>query len=194
MSVSRRTVLATAAGAAALGTSTAPATATTADVTEGPTPAPTLRKLRSATDYAVEKLHAVAPTVTAFPVGTKFEKWIYSRNGDWVGGFGPGTLRMAWLYSKDDTFRTRALASAEKLAPRQYDTGTHDLGFLFYRTAGLPAPGRIHPARLRLRPGHRRPDRPGHGAGIQPHVVLVARTGVGPVRLHHRSRRCARRA
>ncbi|NUP24652.1 MAG: glucuronyl hydrolase [Streptomyces sp.] len=129
MSVSRRTVLATAAGAAALGTSATPAAARP---TAAPAPAPTLRKLRSAADYAVEKLHAVAPTVTAFPVGTKFEKWVYSQNGDWVGGFWPGTLWMAWLYSKDDTFRTRALASAQKLAPRQYDTGTHDLGFLFY--------------------------------------------------------------
>ncbi|MDC0773311.1 glycoside hydrolase family 88 protein [Streptomyces sp. HD] len=132
MSVSRRTVLATAAGAAVPNASTTPAIAAAADAPAGPTPAPTLRKLRSAADYAVEKLHAVAPTVTGFPVGTKFEKWVYSQNGDWVGGFWPGTLWMAWLHSKDDAFRTRALASAARLAPRQYDTGTHDLGFLFY--------------------------------------------------------------
>lgn len=89
-------------------------------------------ELRAAADYTIEKLHAVAPTVTAFPVGTKFEKWAYSQNGDWVGGFWPGTLWMAWLYSADEAFRARALASEAKLAPRQYDTGTHDLGFLFY--------------------------------------------------------------
>lgn len=128
MSVSRRTVLATAAGAAATATVASAVPATAADRT----PAATLRKLRAAADYAVEKLHAVAPTVTDFPVGTRFEKWVYSQNGDWVGGFWPGTLWMAWLHSKDDTFRSRALASAERLAPRQYDTGTHDLGFLFY--------------------------------------------------------------
>jgi unsaturated chondroitin disaccharide hydrolase len=39
---------------------------------------------------------------------------------------------MAYLRSKDEAFRTWALASAQKLAPRQDDTGTHDLGFLFY--------------------------------------------------------------
>ncbi|MEU3852941.1 glycoside hydrolase family 88 protein [Streptomyces sp. NPDC029554] len=127
MSVSRRTVLATAAGAAAAVTATAPAAAAAT-----PAPVPTQRTLRAAADYAVEKLRAVAPAVTAFPVGTKFEKWVYSQNGDWVGGFWPGTLWMAWLHSGDDTFRTQALASARKLAPRQYDTGTHDLGFLFY--------------------------------------------------------------
>ncbi|MGW4868312.1 glycoside hydrolase family 88 protein [Streptomyces chartreusis] len=130
MTVSRRTVLATAAGAAALGASSTPAAA--ADLTADRVPVPTLRKFQAAADYAVDKLHAVAPTVTAFPVGTKFEKWTYSQNGDWVGGFWPGTLWMAWLHSGDDTFRTWALASAEKLAPRQNDTGTHDLGFLFY--------------------------------------------------------------
>ncbi|MEV7081489.1 glycoside hydrolase family 88 protein [Streptomyces sp. NPDC093516] len=123
MSVSRRTVLATAAGAAATGAAAAPAAAA---------PVPAQRTLRAAADYAVEKLRAVAPAVTAFPVGTKFEKWIYSQNGDWVGGFWPGTLWMAWLHSGDDTFRAQAIASARKLAPRQYDTTTHDLGFLFY--------------------------------------------------------------
>lgn len=128
MSLSRRTVLTTATGAAAfIATSTPPATAADSRL-----PAPTLHALRSAADYAVDKLRTVAPNVTGFPVGTRFEKWVYSQNGDWVGGFWPGTLWMAWLYSKDDDFRTRALASAQKLAPRQYDTGTHDLGFLFY--------------------------------------------------------------
>ncbi|MFJ4835974.1 glycoside hydrolase family 88 protein [Streptomyces sp. NPDC088747] len=92
----------------------------------------TARTLREAADYAVDKLRAVAPGVSAFPVGTKFEKWTYSQNGDWVGGFWPGTLWMAWLHSGDGQFRTLALDSARKLAPRQYDTGTHDLGFLFY--------------------------------------------------------------
>ncbi|MET9760428.1 glycoside hydrolase family 88 protein [Streptomyces sp. NPDC006372] len=130
MSVSRRTVLATAAGAAAPAASSAPAAA--AVTAPGRAPAPTLRGLRAAADYAVEKVGAVAPGVTAFPVGTKFEKWVYSQNGGWVGGFWPGTLWMAWLHSGDDTFRAQALASARKLAPRQDDTSTHDLGFLFY--------------------------------------------------------------
>ncbi|MEU3825061.1 glycoside hydrolase family 88 protein [Streptomyces sp. NPDC029080] len=128
MSVSRRMLLATAAGAAAVGASAAPA-AVAADRHDT---AGTLRTLREAADYAVEKVRAVAPGVTGFPVGTKFEKWTYSRNGDWVGGFWPGTLWMAWLHSADDAFRTWAVESARNLAPRQYDTSTHDLGFLFY--------------------------------------------------------------
>ncbi|MFG3016334.1 glycoside hydrolase family 88 protein [Streptomyces cinerochromogenes] len=127
MSVSRRALLATAAGAAAAGASAVPA----AGATDRQAPGATLRTLRAAADYAVEKVRAVAPGVTGFPVGTKFEKWTYSRTGDWVGGFWPGTLWMAWLHTKDDSFRTWAVDSARDLAPRQHDTSTHDLGFLF---------------------------------------------------------------
>ncbi|MET7913781.1 glycoside hydrolase family 88 protein [Streptomyces avermitilis] len=127
MSISRRAVLATAAGTAAAYSSSPQA----AQALPEQVPAATVRTLRAAADYAVEKIRAVAPGVSAFPVGTKFEKWVYSPNGDWVGGFWPGTLWMAWLYSKDEELRTLALDSARKLAPRQHDTSTHDLGFLF---------------------------------------------------------------
>ncbi|MFD4577371.1 glycoside hydrolase family 88 protein [Streptomyces sp. NPDC058417] len=134
MTVSRRALLSTAAGASAASVvATGPARAAGAGAAPAAEdPAETLRTLRTAADYAVTKLRAVAPGVTAFPVGTRFEKWTYSQNGDWVGGFWPGTLWMAWLHSGDDTFRTRAADSARRLAPRQTDTGTHDLGFLFY--------------------------------------------------------------
>ncbi|MEV6115222.1 glucuronyl hydrolase [Streptomyces sp. NPDC052109] len=128
MSISRRTVLAAAAGATA--TATSPAQA--AQGAGAPGSASVTRTLSAAADYAVEKLRAVAPRVSAFPVGTKFEKWVFSQNGDWVGGFWPGTLWMAHLHSGDEMFRTLALDSARKLAPRQHDTSTHDLGFLFY--------------------------------------------------------------
>ncbi|MEU9476023.1 glucuronyl hydrolase [Streptomyces sp. NPDC048191] len=128
MSMSRRTVLTVAAGAAA----TAASPAHAAERSGAPGTASVARTLGTAADYAVEKLRAVAPGVSAFPVGTKFEKWVFSQNGDWVGGFWPGTLWMAYLHSGDETFRTLALDSARKLAPRQHDTSTHDLGFLFY--------------------------------------------------------------
>ncbi|MFD9120935.1 hypothetical protein [Streptomyces bottropensis] len=138
MSVSRRSVLTTAAGAAMVGTASASASASASSPASAAevavadrSPQSSRRTLRSAADFAVERIRAVAPQVTAFPVGTRFEKWVYSQNGDWVGGFWPGTLWMAWLHTEDDAFRTWALEAARKLAPRQYDTSTHDLGFLF---------------------------------------------------------------
>jgi unsaturated chondroitin disaccharide hydrolase len=130
VSVTRRTLLTTAAGAAVAASASTPTAAFAA--TDTADQASVTRTLRQAADYAVAKLRAVAPGVTAFPVGTKFEKWAYSQNGDWVGGFWPGQLWLAYLHSGDEQFKTLALAAADKLAPRQYDTGTHDLGFLFY--------------------------------------------------------------
>lgn len=127
MSISRRAVLATAGGAAAAYAS-APLPA---HAEAGHVPAATTQVLRAAADYAVEKVRAVAPGVTGFPVSTRFEKWTYSQNGDWVGGFWPGTLWMCWLHTDDERFRTLAQDSARKLAPRRTDTTTHDLGFLF---------------------------------------------------------------
>ncbi|WP_406264623.1 glycoside hydrolase family 88 protein [Actinacidiphila glaucinigra] len=137
MGISRRHLLTTAAGTAAATAALAPPARA---ATGGPDPlaayaddpAATTRTLREAADYAVTKLRAVAPAVTSFPVITRFEKWTYSAGGDWVGGFWPGTLWMAWLHSGDAQFRSLALAAAERLAPRRTDTGTHDLGFLFY--------------------------------------------------------------
>jgi unsaturated chondroitin disaccharide hydrolase len=92
---------------------------------------PEPRTFTDAADYTVAKLRAVAPGVTSFPVVTKFEKWTYSSNGDWVGGFWPGLLWLAWLYTEDDRFRAMAETAALKLAPRATDTSTHDVGFLF---------------------------------------------------------------
>ncbi len=129
MSVSRRTVLT--AATSALGThALIQQTATALDTPMAETV--TIHTLRDAADYAVSKIRAAASAVDGFPVGTKFERWVYSHNGDWVGGFWPGTLWMAYLHSEDPAFRTLALASAKGLAPRQHDTSTHDLGFLFY--------------------------------------------------------------
>ncbi|MGW2960986.1 glycoside hydrolase family 88 protein [Streptomyces sp. NPDC001220] len=127
MSISRRAVLATAGGAAAAYAGVP----LPAHAEAGHVPAATTHILTAAADYAVEKVRAVAPGVSGFPVVTKFEKWTYSQNGDWVGGFWPGTLWMCWLHTDDDRFRTLALDSARKLAPRRTDTTTHDLGFLF---------------------------------------------------------------
>src|SRR5689334_9712728 len=110
MTVSRRALLAS-TGAAVVASAAAP---TVADATEKGAPA----TFTGAADYMVAKLRAVAPGVTGFPLGTKFEKWTFSSDGDWVGGFWPGLLWLAWLYSGDDEFRALAEKSALKLAPR----------------------------------------------------------------------------
>lgn len=138
MSFSRRALLAS-TGAAVLASAALPGVAQAAPQGRHTT-------FTDAAEYTVAKLRAVAPGVTAFPLGTKFEKWTFSSDGDWVGGFWPGLLWLAWLYSGDDQFRSLAEASARKLAPRATDTSTHDVGFLFtpswitaWRLTGDPA-------------------------------------------------------
>jgi unsaturated chondroitin disaccharide hydrolase len=123
MTMSRRTLIAGAAVAAG-GALVASPTASAADASFG-------GNLRSTMDYAIAKLRAVAPTVTAFPTGTKFEKYTTAADGGWVGGFWPGQLWMAYLYTNDDFFRQLAESWALKLAPRQTHNTDHDLGFLF---------------------------------------------------------------
>ncbi|WP_394827331.1 glycoside hydrolase family 88 protein [Pendulispora albinea] len=132
MSLSRRALFTSAAGAAVAAGTLVTTTTKTATATASALGSSDLRTLRAAADYAISKLRAVAPNVSGFPLITKFEKWAYTQNGDWIGGFWPGTLWLAWLYSGDAQFKTLAQTWADKLAPRRTDTGTHDLGFLFY--------------------------------------------------------------
>ncbi len=139
MSLSRRTLLTSTVGAAtaavvASGALPGLASATPAARAPGSGAQPdaaTLRALTGAVEYSVAKLRAIAPTVPGFPEGTEFEKWTYTQDGDWVGGFWSGLLWLAWLYTGDARFRTLAETWALKLTPRETDTTTHDVGFLF---------------------------------------------------------------
>ncbi|HEX4721078.1 MAG TPA: glycoside hydrolase family 88 protein [Pseudonocardiaceae bacterium] len=121
MSLSRRTLLTSTAGAAVAATGLP-------SIASASTPSSVFVQ---AANYSVAKLAAVAPTVPGFPEGTKFEKWTFTQDGDWVGGFYSGLNWLAWLYTGEDKFRTMAESFALKLAPREADTSTHDLGFLF---------------------------------------------------------------
>src|SRR6266567_3915793 len=122
MSLSRRTLLTSTAGATVAATAL-PGIASATGFDQ--------RIFVNAANYSVAKLAAVAPTVPGFPEGTKFEKWTFTQDGDWVGGFYSGLNWLAWLYTSDPRFKTMAESFALKLAPRESDTTTHDVGFLF---------------------------------------------------------------
>jgi unsaturated chondroitin disaccharide hydrolase len=122
MTISRRMLLST-TGAAVVASAALPGLAS---AQRSPS-----RTFTDAADYTIAKLRSTAPGITSFPTGTKFEKWTFSSNGDWVGGFWPGLLWLSWLYTGDDQFRSLAETMALKLAPRETDTTTHDVGFLF---------------------------------------------------------------
>jgi unsaturated chondroitin disaccharide hydrolase len=122
MTLSRRTLLASAALTAAAPSGVAFAQSAQSTVTG----------LRTALDYAVAKLRAVAPEITSFPEITFFEKWNFVDDGGWVGGFWPGLLWLAYLDTGDARFRTLAEEANDRLAPRRFEPRDHDLGFLFY--------------------------------------------------------------
>ncbi|MBS1668360.1 MAG: glycoside hydrolase family 88 protein [Bacteroidetes bacterium] len=55
---------------------------------------------------------------------------------DWTSGFFPGSLWLCYDQTKEETLKTAAIEWTEKLAPLQYYTGNHDLGFMMYCSYG----------------------------------------------------------
>jgi unsaturated chondroitin disaccharide hydrolase len=90
--------------------------------------------LQRALSYAVGRIAELAETATGFPHATEAGKWQYTENGGWTGGFWPGRLWLAYVATGDGRYASEARKWCVRLAPRQYDTTTHDLGFLFYPT------------------------------------------------------------
>ncbi len=57
------------------------------------------------------------------------ETW---RHGNWTGGFWVGCLWLAAMLSGNARYAVSARHWADRLAGREHDDATHDLGFLFY--------------------------------------------------------------
>ncbi len=70
-------------------------------------------------------------SMTGFPEVAKGGRWSCSEDGFWTGGHWTGLLWLAFAHTGDAALERAAYAWARRLAPRQYDTTTHDLGFLF---------------------------------------------------------------
>lgn len=89
--------------------------------------------LREALDYGIVVTRQNMPRLTDFPELAKDGQWEYARNkpGGWVGGHWTGLLWLAFAQTGDSSFEQTAREWTAKLAPRQNDTSTHDLGFLF---------------------------------------------------------------
>ena len=131
MALSRRSLL-TSTASAALATAALPGiAAASTPASSGQLDKATTDSLTHAVEYTIAKLRAVEPTVTGFPEGTEFEKYTFTSGGDWVGGFWAGQFWLSWLWTGDATFQQWARSWALKLAPRETDTTTHDVGFLF---------------------------------------------------------------
>jgi unsaturated chondroitin disaccharide hydrolase len=84
-----------------------------------------------ALDYSVNVTCDNLACLTGFPERAKNGHWCQEESGGWVGGHWVGLLWLAFVHTGDSRYATAARAWAARLLPRQWDTTTHDLGFLF---------------------------------------------------------------
>jgi len=87
--------------------------------------------LQEALNYSINQTRQNLGRLTSFPELTQDGKWVCVDDGGWVGGHWVGLLWLSYAHTKDKTLENAARQWAVRLVPRQYDTGTHDLGFLF---------------------------------------------------------------
>ncbi len=84
-----------------------------------------------ALEYSFDCVRRNLSQLTSFPEFTQDGGWHCADDGGWVGGHWVGLLWLAYANTHDALFERCARAWASRLAPRQEDTTTHDLGFLF---------------------------------------------------------------
>lgn len=69
--------------------------------------------------------------ITKFPRSTNPDGTLHTREAkNWVSGFFPGSLWYMFEYSKDEKFKDAAMKWTEAVGENQYNTGTHDVGFI----------------------------------------------------------------
>lgn len=70
---------------------------------------------------------------TYFPITDKYE---WSNSGWWCSGFYPGTLLYLYQQTKDTALYNESLRILDVLKKEQFNTTTHDLGFMMYCSFG----------------------------------------------------------
>jgi hypothetical protein len=70
---------------------------------------------------------------TYFPTTDKYE---FSNSGWWCSGFYPGTLLYLYQQTKDTGLYNEAMRILNVLKKEQFNTSTHDLGFMMYCSFG----------------------------------------------------------
>ncbi|MEO6314546.1 MAG: glycoside hydrolase family 88 protein [Chitinophagaceae bacterium] len=63
-------------------------------------------------------------------------KYGFSNSGWWCSGFYPGTLLYLYEQTNDDILRKESARMLELLKKEQFNTGTHDLGFMMFCSFG----------------------------------------------------------
>jgi len=87
--------------------------------------------VQPALDYSFAMVRRNLQELKSFPELTRDGQWTLVPTGGWVGGHWTGLIWLTYAHTQDSAILGEALRWSERLAPRQFDLGTHDLGFLF---------------------------------------------------------------
>ncbi|HBX69501.1 MAG TPA: glucuronyl hydrolase [Chloroflexi bacterium] len=92
--------------------------------------------IEKALNYSLARIRQNLTELDGFPERTENARWIcVERTGEqpgwWVGGHWVGQIWLAFAHTQSPDLERSARTWAAYLVPRQFDTTTHDLGFLF---------------------------------------------------------------
>ena len=87
--------------------------------------------VQEALDYSFAMTRRNLKELEEFPELAKDGRWTPTPRGGWVGGHWTGLIWLAYAHTRAPEFLSGARLWTERLGPRQFDLGTHDLGFLF---------------------------------------------------------------
>ncbi len=96
-----------------------------------PRTAPAPEWLDQALYFCVARVRVNLASLQSFPERTEDGEWVCVDDGGWVGGHWVGLLWLTFACTQDAALESAARTWAARLAPRQFDATTHDLGFLF---------------------------------------------------------------
>lgn len=96
------------------------------------------QKLAAVLDTAVTQYHLLQAAVPADRFARTFDNGQVQtvKSDGWVSGFYPGTLLFLYRHAKEASLLAEAKRKLQVLEKEQYNTHTHDLGFMMYCSFG----------------------------------------------------------
>jgi len=80
----------------------------------------------------------IPPTGAFISTGDPFSPtWRTTNNGQWTAGFYAGSLWMLYKHTQNTKWRNLAVQNQEGLFKNQFDTSSHDIGFVMMSSYGL---------------------------------------------------------
>ncbi|MGD8782518.1 MAG: glycoside hydrolase family 88 protein [Ignavibacteria bacterium] len=95
--------------------------------------------VKEAQEYALSQLRESLDEIPLgkFPIRTKgLGEWELTNPDAWTSGFYPGCLWLAYQLSNDPFWIEHAVKYTEQLEEQQYNTHTHDIGFMMLNSYG----------------------------------------------------------